>query len=389
MERQVYQSRRLESLGQLAGGVAHDFNNLLAVITGWTEIIGEELSAETAPASLAPVREQLGEIDQAATLAAGLTRQLLAFARRDTVTPRILDLNEVVDQVQQLLARTLGEHIELRTNLAPAPPPVTADPGQIDQVLVNLAVNARDAMPTGGQLTVKTAGLTVGDNAGGTWGEATPGTYVALEVTDTGSGIPGDIIDRVCDPFFTTKAEGTGTGLGLATVYGIVRQAGGFLRIDSEPGTGTTVTALLPAASHVPDPQASHNPQHPRRGTGQTILLVEDEAAMRKVTAHILARNGYQVLTAADGAEALTILQAQRPPIDVLLTDVIMPQMPGRELADRARRIQPGLRVLFMSGYTHGLLTSQGVPGTGVLLLDKPFDQARLLEALRDVLISY
>jgi PAS domain S-box-containing protein len=386
LERRLEQSRRLESLGQLAGGVAHDFNNLLAVITGWTAIIGEDLASPT-PDLLDSVRAQVGEIDQAARRAADLTRQLLAFARKEVVQPRVLSLNVAVSAVQQLLVRTLGEHIEYRTDLAGDLRPVLADPGQIEQVLVNLAVNARDAMPAGGQLAVTTANLRVDAAARAAWGDPAPGEYVTLKVADTGSGIPEEIADRVCEPFFTTKPDGAGTGLGLATVYGIVSQAGGFLRIDSEPGLGTSVTALLPATRQAPEAPASSSAR-PRRGAGESVLVVEDEGAVREVTKHILTRNGYQVATAADGAEALTILQTHPAPIDVLITDVVMPQLPGKELADRARRIQPDVRVLFMSGYTQGLLNSQGILEPGLSLIEKPFDQTTLLRAVSDILSS-
>jgi PAS domain S-box-containing protein len=249
LERQSHQSRRLESLGQLAGGVAHDFNNMLAVITAWAEILGEELAEEPSPAVLESARAQVGEIGQAAKQAADLTHQLLAFAKKEVVKPRALNLSEVIAHVLHLLARTLGEHVALRTELAADLHLVMADAGQIEQVLVNLAVNARDAMPAGGQLTLKTGNISIQESERHAVSDLAPGEHVTLSVTDTGVGIPDEIQDRVCEPFFTTKADGAGTGLGLATVYGIISQAGGVLSIDSEPEIGTAVTAILPAAT--------------------------------------------------------------------------------------------------------------------------------------------
>jgi CheY-like chemotaxis protein len=398
MERQVHQSRRLESLGQLAGGVAHDFNNLLGVITGYTAIIREEVAAAEPAAQWHQVLAHIDQVQHAARHAAGLTRQLLAFARREVVKPRTLNVNSVITSVQQLLIRTLGEHIELITDLDPALRPVLADPGQIEQVLVNLAVNARDAMPAGGRLTIETSNLNVTAPAlpgpvvlarGGDPPDPPDGLpagqYVLLKVSDTGTGIPKDIVDRVFEPFFTTKAEGHGTGLGLATVYGVITQAGGHLTIYSEPGLGTTVTAMLPVTDQdtaVPDDR----PAEPAPGSGETVLLVEDEAALRDATRHILTRNGYHVLAAANGPEALDILGRHQGQVQVLLTDVVMPQMPGKQLADKVRAAHPGIGVLFMSGYTQGLLSAQGILDRDVHLIEKPFDRATLLTKLNEVL---
>ena len=386
MERQLHQSQRLESLGQLAGGVAHDFNNLLGVISNYAAFAGEEVARQLPGGRGQGVRDDIGQVQKAAERAAGLTHQLLAFARQEMIQPRVLNLNEVVLSIEQLLIRTLGEHVELITDLAAALPPVLADPGQIEQVLVNLAVNARDAMPQGGKLIIRTASTGIDDIA--SQGEMPPGQYVALKVSDTGTGIPKDVLDRVFEPFFTTKPKGEGTGLGLATVYGIITQAGGHVRIYSEPGLGTSLTALLPVTAQDIAPVAPP-PAEARHGHGQTVLVVEDEPAMREVTRRILARNGYHVVAAASGHEALDVLAGQLEHIDVLLTDVIMPRMQGKELADKVRILQPAARVVFMSGYTQGLLSEQGVLEPGVHLIEKPFSETTLLTQLHGILSAH
>jgi two-component system, cell cycle sensor histidine kinase and response regulator CckA len=293
----------------------------------------------------------------------------------------------VIAHVPHLLARTLGEHVALRTELAADLHLVMADAGQIEQVLVNLAVNARDAMPAGGQLTLKPGNISIQESERHAVSDLAPGEYVTLSVTDTGVGIPDEIQDRVCEPFFTTKADGAGTGLGLATVYGIISQAGAVLSIDSEPEIGTTVTAILPAATETREELASAVPRL-REGSGQTILVAEDEDALREVIRSVLTRHGYQVLTAADGAQALATLQGRSHHIDALITDVVMPRLPGAELADRARALQPELRVLFMSGYAQGLLDNQRSVESDIHIIEKPFDQVTMLSALSDALGS-
>ena len=385
LERHLHQSQRLESLGQLAGGVAHDFNNLLGVISNYAAFAAEEVNRQLPGERGQAVCGDIGQIQQAAERAAGLTHQLLAFARQEMIQPRVLNLNDVVQNVEQLLIRTLGEHIELITDLAEDLHPVLADPGQIEQVLINLAVNARDAMPRGGKLSIHTANTSIEETAA--QAELPPGWYVAVKVSDTGTGIPKDVIDRVFEPFFTTKPKGEGTGLGLATVYGIITQAGGHVRIYSEPGIGTVLTALLPITEQDLAPVA-HQAAQPLCGHGETVLVVEDEPAMREVTRRILDRNGYHVVAAESGHEALNILASQLEHIDVLLTDVIMPRMQGRELADRIRILQPAARVVFMSGYTQGLLGAQGVLEPAVHLIEKPFSEAGLLTKLHEVLIT-
>jgi hypothetical protein len=387
LERQLHQSQRLESLGQLAGGVAHDFNNLLGVISNYAAFAGEELAKEPPDGRWQAVRDDIKQVEQAAHQAAGLTHQLLAFARQEVIQPRVLDLNEVVTSVEQLLIRTLGEHIELITDLAGDLAPVLADPGQIEQVLVNLAVNARDAMPGGGKLIIQTTNTDIGHPAAGQ-ARLAPGRYVAIKVSDTGTGIPKDVADRVFEPFFSTKPKGEGTGLGLATVYGIITQAGGDLRIYSEPGIGTVFTALLPitgqAAAAAPPPQHAE----PLRGHGEMVLVVEDEPAMREVTRRILARNGYHVLAAASGHDALQAVPGQLEHVDLLLTDVVMPHMQGRELADKIHLLQPDVPVLFMSGYTQGLLSQQGVLEPDIHLIEKPFSETTLLAKIREILTT-
>jgi PAS domain S-box-containing protein len=385
LERQLQQSQRLESLGQLAGGVAHDFNNLLAVISNYAAFVRDEIARKAPHDEWQSVRADIKQIELAAERAAGLTHQLLAFARRDVVQPRALNLNQVIERVEQLLVRTLGEHVELSTDLAAGLSPVLADPGQVEQVLVNLAVNARDAMPAGGKLIIATAGTNVDADYAASRVGLTPGRYISLKVSDTGTGMPQDVIDRAFEPFFTTKAKGDGTGLGLATVYGIITQAGGYVQIYSEPGLGTTFTILLPETSQ-PVQGPAPAPQAAQGGDGETVLVVEDEAAMRELTRRILAGRGYQVITAVTGLDAIEIAASRPSDIDVLLTDVVMPQMLGKEAADRIRALCPAVKVLFMSGYTHGVLDTQGVLEAGVNLIEKPFTEASLLAKLREIL---
>jgi nitrogen-specific signal transduction histidine kinase/ActR/RegA family two-component response regulator len=390
-EGQLQQSQRLESLGQLAGGVAHDFNNLLAVISNYAAFVGEELDKDPAEVDWACVRGDVGQIQRAAERASELTHQLLAFARRDVVQPRPLNLNEVITDVQQLLVRTLGQHVVLKTDLAPGLYPVLADPGQLELVLVNLAVNARDAMPGGGTLLVATARADVGaDHPAGNrvhvgLDPVTPGRYACLKVSDTGAGMTREVLDRAFEPFFTTKPKGHGTGLGLATVYGIITQARGHIQVRSKPGAGTTFTIWLPAAGRCPVAQPGPG-QASSGGAGETVLVVEDEPAMRDVTRRILSRNGYRVITAACGPEAIKVAASHADGIDVVLTDVVMPHMLGNEAAERIRAIRPDVKVLFMSGYTQGVLDTQGVVAAHVNLIEKPFTEKSLLAKLRQVI---
>ncbi|HWN62326.1 MAG TPA: response regulator, partial [Streptosporangiaceae bacterium] len=373
--------------GQLAGGVAHDFNNLLAVISNYAAFVSDEAAKDGPQVDWRSVREDARQIELAADRAAELTHQLLAFARRDVVQPRPLDLNEVITRVEQLLIRTLGEHVILNTDLAPQLRTVLADPGQIEQVLVNLAVNARDAMPSGGTLLVQTSVTDVDEShAAGRIG-LPPGQYACMKISDTGVGMSRDVVDHAFEPFFTTKPKGEGTGLGLATVYGIVTQAGGYVQLYSEPDIGTTVTILLPATGQGVQAESA-SAQEPGGGGGQTVLIVEDEPAMREVTRRILSRSGYNVIVAANGHEAIEIAESHTGDIDVLLTDVVMPRMLGKEAAERIRALRPGVKVLFMSGYAQGVLDSQGVVEAGVNLIQKPFSAAQLLATLGQIIAS-
>ncbi|WP_204297206.1 PAS domain S-box protein [Actinoplanes campanulatus] len=377
LEARIQQTQRLESLGQLAGGIAHDFNNLLAVILNYASFIIED-SAGTPPASDAE------QIARAARRGSDLTHQLLAFARREVIRPRPLNLNDVVTEVHQMLKRSLGEHITLTVRTADGLPSVMMDPGQMEQVLVNLAVNGRDAMPTGGRLTIDTAAFEVDTEHTATQASLPPGPYVRLRVSDTGTGMPREVIDKVFEPFYTTKPSGQGTGLGLATVYGIITQAGGTVQIYSEVGIGTTFTILLPATDVEPQEQVPEEPGLDLTGHGATVLVVEDEEALRDVTCRILRRAGYTVLAAGGGDEALRL--AAENSVDVLLTDVIMPNMLGKDLADAVRERWPGTRVLFMSGYAQPVLTTHGTLSAEVHLLEKPFTGAELMRALHEEL---
>jgi PAS domain S-box-containing protein len=387
---QLHHTRRLESLGELAGGIAHDFNNLLAVIINYAGFVAEDLDAGE-PADSAEkrvvMRADVEQISIAAERAAHLTRQLLAFARREVVQPDVVDVNAVVTAVEQLLRRTLGEHIELRSELEKELRSVLIDPGQVEQILVNLAVNARDAMPEGGVLKVDTANIEIGEDYVEGRPELSPGPHVRLRVSDTGSGMPREVAERAFDPFFTTKAPGRGTGLGLATVYGIVQQAGGRARIYSEAGVGTTFTALLPATDRTPIREAPEIDPVELRGD-EAILLVEDEDALREVTRRILASAGYRVLTAASGDAALVVAAEQHGRIDLLLTDVIMPHMHGPQLAEQINVSWPSIRTMFMSGFAHPILDSGGHLEPGVTLIEKPFSAPSLLAKVRRVLSS-
>jgi PAS domain S-box-containing protein len=382
LESRLQQAQRLESLGQLAGGVAHDFNNLLAVIVNYAAFVSEEIemAATADPDRWHSVARDMQQIQRATERGIALTHQLLAFGRREVVRPRVLSLNAVVAEVKELLIRSIGEHVQLVTEPTAGLWPIKADAGQIEQILVNLAVNARDAMPSGGTLTIHTDNVVVDSDTG-----PQAGRYVRLRVTDTGVGMPHEVIARVFEPFFTTKPKGEGTGLGLATVYGIVKQAGGDVQISSEPGTGTTFTVLLPVTDEAPVEVEAPAPGPPSGG-GETILVVEDEPAMREVTRRILGRNGYEVLLAETPLNALELAGNHDGPIDLLLTDVVMPKMLGKDVAERVRTLRPEVKVLFMSGYARPVLARGGTLEPGVTLLEKPFSELVLLAAVRQVL---
>ena len=382
------QAQRMENLGQLAGGVAHDFNNLLGVILNYASFVAEDLSAATEQDWLQRVTSARGDLAQvtlAAQRAANLTRQLLAFARQEVIRPQVLDLDQVIASVEEMLHLTIGDRVEMVTSLAGDLWPVLADSSQLQRVLVNLVVNARDAMPDGGTLTIDTRNVDVDAAviAGGS--NAREGKNVRVRVSDTGTGISADVIDHVFEPFFTTKGVDGGTGLGLSTVYGILSQADGQIEIHSEMGGGTTVSMTFPvtaeAASTLTEPPALR-----RSPEGETVLVVEDESALRDVTDRILSRNGYRVLLAATGQEALQIARDHVGDIHLLITDVVMPQMLGIEVAERIRAIEPGIAVLFMSGYARPVLASQGRLDMNVALVEKPFSEAELLDHVGQVL---
>jgi PAS domain S-box-containing protein len=384
LQNQVHQAQRLESLGQLAGGIAHDFNNLLAVIMNYAAFVAEDLEAageKDGEERWRSTREDVEQVRLASERASHLTHQLLAFARREVVQPEVVDVNDIVGEIEQLLRRTLGEHVELQSSLGEDLRPVLIDPGQLEQILVNLAVNARDAMPDGGTLRVDTANLHVDNEYAATRPKLTPGPYVRLRVSDTGSGMSTETVQRAFDPFFTTKPPGEGTGLGLATVYGIVQQAGGRSQIYSEPDVGTTVTVLLPATEQA---RACREERVvvPRRHCEETILLVEDEDALREVTRRILVAAGYEVIVAHNGLEALTASEEHHSHIDVLLSDVIMPQMNGPQVAEQLMIRRSSMSVLLMSGFAQPILDSGGHLLPGVGLIEKPFSAPALLEKL-------
>jgi CheY-like chemotaxis protein len=370
----------MDAIGRLAGGVAHDFNNLLTVILGYAEQILERLDGKE------PLRGAALEIQAAAERAAGLTRQLLAFSRKQVLEPRVLDLNAVLSGTSGLLRRLISEDVQLDVRLEPELGRVLADELQIQQVIMNLAINARDAMPEGGRLTLTTANATVDDTPGPRPVAVDPGQYVTLTVSDTGIGMDSATRARAFEPFFTTKEAGKGTGLGLATVYGIIRQSGGHIHVRSEPGQGTEFTIYLPrldAAPGLPEGRAASGGM--LRGH-ETILLVEDETSVRDMVRDTLERNGYRVLTAASGEQALERASAHAGPINLLVSDVIMPGMGGPELASRLEPLHPGLRVLHISGYTDDAILRHGVRAGLTAFLQKPFTLDALVRKMRDVL---
>jgi len=387
LQGQLEQSQRLEVLGQLAGGVAHDFNNLLAVILNYATFVVDELTTWPGNRKDAVIGD-VEQIRQAAERAAALTHQLLAFARREVIQPRVLDLNGIVADVEQLLRRTLGEDIILHTKLAGQPWPVLVDTGQMEQVLVNLAVNARDAMPGGGVLTIDTANIIIEADFLAADSTLRPGRHVRLRVGDTGTGMPAHVIEHAFEPFYTTKADGKGTGLGLATVYGIVTQTAGTIDIHSQPGVGTTFTIMIPVTDERPEPVKDPR-SYGRTPKGETVLIVEDEEALRDVTRRIFTQSGYHVLTAADGREALALAARYDGEIHLLVTDVVMPNMLGQEVAEKLRQLRPGVAVLYMSGYAQPRGATQGRLGLDATLIDKPFTATALIEHAGQVLNGY
>ncbi|MHB8488569.1 MAG: hybrid sensor histidine kinase/response regulator [Candidatus Dormibacteria bacterium] len=392
LERQLHQSQRLESLGQLAGGVAHDFNNLLAAILNYVSFVDEEINAEIATrpthdtTRLIAVLDDVSQIGAAAERAARLTHQLLAFGRREIIKPEIIDFNTIVGEVDGLLRTTIGEHVELITRCASDLDHVLADRGQMEQVLLNLAVNARDAMPTGGTLIIDTDNFMVDAAYAALDQRLQAGPHVRLRVADTGTGMDRDTVERAFEPFFSTKAKEKGSGLGLATVYGIVNQAGGMVDLESALGTGTTITILLPSVVSPAAPPDVLRPATRRSHGGETILVVEDEDLVLDVARRILTRHGYRVLAARGGSEALALIGGHRGTIHLLLTDVVMPGLTGRQVAERVTELRPKIRVLYMSGYPESVITSQGVVQRGIHLVSKPFVASDLLDHVRATL---
>jgi len=375
---QLQQSQKLEVIGQLAGGVAHDFNNMLTAIIGYTDLSLRRVGLEN------PIRRNLEETKKAAERAASLVRQLLAFSRKQILEPKVLDLNDVVKDMQKMLTRLIGENIQLATTLEAELGSVKADPNQVEQIIMNLVVNARDAMPRGGRVTIETANITIDDQS---VKHLKPGEYVMLAVCDTGSGMDQETQRRIFEPFFTTKAVGKGTGLGLSTVYGIVKQSGGYIWVNSEPGMGTMFKVYLPRiddATTVTDEKLA--PETTALRGSETILLVEDEDVVRGLTRKILMQAGYNVLDAKGGEEALRVCRVYAGPIDLLLTDVVMPEISGKEVADRLAELRPAIRVLFMSGYTDEAIVQHRVLDANVEFIQKPFTWIGLTRKVRDVL---
>jgi signal transduction histidine kinase/CheY-like chemotaxis protein len=380
-EAQLRQSQKMEAIGRLAGGVAHDFNNMLTAITGYSEMLLSDLP----PAD--PHRRGLEEIRKAADRAAALTSQLLSFSRRQILAPRVLDLNEVVSGVDSMLRRLIGEDILLADSLSPSLGRTMADPHHVEQLLVNLVVNARDAMPEGGKLTIETANVDLDETYVSRQPNAKPGPHVMLAVSDTGCGIDPQVLPHIFEPFFTTKEKGKGTGLGLATVFGIVSQSGGHVTAYSEPGRGTAFKVYLPrlADSNAEATAPAAGPASPSLGS-ETVLLVEDEGAVRALAAEILRRRGYEVVEASGGSEALGLAAGRGGQIGLLVTDVVMPNMSGRQLAERLAALRPGLRVLYMSGYTDNAIVHHGVLDRGVSFIQKPFTPESLARKVRETL---
>jgi len=380
LESQLRQAQKMEAVGQLAGGIAHDFNNVLTAVLGYTRLLLKDTSLPE------QARGDVQEIEQAARRAASLTQQLLAFSRKQMLQLIVLDVNEVVQGMRSLLRRLIGEHITLVATLDPQPTLVRADQGQLQQVIVNLAVNARDAMPAGGTLTIATSAVDLGPSFVVARPGSQPGPHILLQVTDTGMGMDAETRGRVFEPFFTTKSVGKGSGLGLATVYGIVKQSGGYIDVSSEPTRGSAFTVYLPRVfDGVPAPQETPAVEPPGAG-GETVLLVEDESGVRSLARRALQRFGYRVLEAGNGEEALMVARQHQEPIDLLLTDVVMPEMGGRELAHVLKRERPTTRVLYTSGYPDTAGLQEEVQEAVVAYLPKPYTPEELAQKVRDVL---
>jgi signal transduction histidine kinase/CheY-like chemotaxis protein len=380
VEDQLIQAQKMEAVGRLAGGVAHDFNNLLTAILGYAELLRGQVEQD--PEAL----DYADEVTRAAERAAALTNQLLAFSRRQPSAPRIVDLNQVVRGIDKMLRRIIGEDVELHARLAPDLWRVKVDPAHMDQVIMNLAVNSRDAMPEGGKLTIETANVQLTEEYAASHLGARPGPHVMMAVSDTGIGMDAETQARVFEPFFTTKEQGKGTGLGLSIVYGIVKQNSGGIMLYSEPAGGTAFKIYLPALEESVPTAPAESDATDAEPSGATILLVEDEDQVRNLARVFLERRGYRVVEAASGPEALRTLETYGGRIDLLLTDMVMPQMNGAALAARVKAMRPEIRVLFMSGYTEGGVEGQGLPAGEAQFLQKPFAASALEHKVRDAL---
>jgi two-component system cell cycle sensor histidine kinase/response regulator CckA len=380
LERQLRMAGKMEAVGRLSGGIAHDFNNLLGVIIGYSQVLKRKLD------SASDLFEPVVEIEKAGHRATALTRQLLAFSRQQILTPSILNVNDLVLDMAKMLPRLLGEDIAISTSFHPELGMVKADQGQIEQVIMNLAVNARDAMPEGGKLRIETANVELDQAYAWQHAGAKPGHYVMLAVIDSGTGIDPDTLSHIFEPFFTTKEVGKGTGLGLATVYGVVKQSGGYIWVDSKPGQGASFQIFLPRVADPATQITATEPLTEAKGGSETILLVEDSEPLRKLTQSFLESHGFRVLVAQDGDEAMRVETQHSGKIDLLLTDVVMPGMNGRVLAEKLLPKQPGMRVLYISGYTDSFVGRHGVLEQGMVLLHKPFTEEVLIRKVRDIL---
>jgi PAS domain S-box-containing protein len=380
LETQLQRAAKMEAVGQLAGGVAHDFNNLLTIISGYSHLLHKRLG----PEDLGDVEE----IMKAGERAASLTRQLLAFSRKQVMVPQVLDLNVVISDLAKMLKRLIGEDIRLRTVLQPSLGSIKADPGQIEQVIMNLAVNSRDAMPSVGDLTLETSNVELDENYAHAHITVKPGPHIMLAVTDTGCGMTPETKARIFEPFFTTKEHGKGTGLGLATVYGIVKQSGGSIWVYSEPGQGTTFKIYFPRVYESPVEVTRPVARDDSAKGTETILLAEDEEGVRSLTRALLRSEGYQVLEARGPIEAISLAEQYTQPIHLLLTDVVMPKMSGKTLSNRVTALHPETKVLFMSGYTDDAIVQHGILESGVFFIQKPFTSASLAQKLREVLAA-